>query len=141
MIAKAQLQHIDAMKVLADANRYELGFILRVQIQEAIEENRALVTVINNKVVGFVIYRHRKKDLQTTLAEICIAQPYRGQGLGRKLIQALIQECSSLCRSHILLKCPVGLESNKFYENLGFQCVSTQAGKSRSLNIWVLDIK
>jgi ribosomal protein S18 acetylase RimI-like enzyme len=141
MIAKAMPKDVDAMKKVADASRYELGFILRVQMQEAVEENRAFVTIINNKVVGFVIYRHRKKDLQTTLGEICISQEYRGQGLGKELIRALVQECSNQSRAYIQLKCPVGLHANKFYEHLGFRCISTQPGKSRSLNVWVLDIK
>src|SRR5687768_18471309 len=101
MIAKATTQHVDAMKSVADANRFELGFTLRVQIQEAVEQDRALVTTIENKVVGFVIYRHRKRDMQTTLAEICISQEYRGQGLGKQLVTALVQECSSLTRSCI----------------------------------------
>lgn len=140
MIDKAKHQHIDAMKALADANRSELGFILRAQIQDAIEQNRAFIACIENRLVGFVIYRHRKKDLQTTLAEICISKEHRKQGLGKELINALILESSALSRSHIQLKCPVGLPANQFYEKLGFSCVSTQPGKSRNLNIWIFEL-
>jgi ribosomal protein S18 acetylase RimI-like enzyme len=137
LIIKATPQHVDAMKIMADANRSELGFTLRAQIQEAIEQNRAFVALIDKKLVGFVIYRHRKRDLQTTLAEICISQDYRGRGLGKGLIEALVQECLKMSRAFIQLKCPVDLPANKFYERLGFRNISSESGKSRRLNIWV----
>lgn len=136
MISRASHQDIDGIKILADTNRSELGFILRVQIQEAVDQDRILVSIVESKLIGFVIYRHRKRDLQTTLAEICVSQDYRGRGFGKELIDALMQECFNMSRSFIQLKCPVGLPANTFYEKLGFLHVSTEPGKSRKLNVW-----
>ena len=136
MITKATVKDTDSIKKIADANRKELGFILRVQIQEAIDQKRIFIEIIDHRILGFVIYRHRKKDLQTTLAEICVAEEYRGQGVGRRLINALSNECEEKSRSFIQLKCPVDLPSNNFYKSLGFSYISTELGKSRKLNVW-----
>jgi len=140
LISKPAVRDIDAIKSVADANRNELGFILRVQIQEAVEQKRIMVATVEDKITGFIIYRHRKKDLQTTVAEICILKNYRGQGLGRELIDALVQECNRISRSYIQLKCPIDLPANEFYKRLGFCFVAIEPGKSRKLNIWRLQI-
>lgn len=136
MITRAIIDHIDAIKALADANRNDLGFILRMQIQEAVEQNRTLVAIVDKQVVGFVIYRHRKNDLQTTLAEICVAKNYRGQGIGTGLMDALVSESTLKSRLFIQLKCPENLPANDFYSKYGFCLSSVEPGKSRRLNIW-----
>ena len=54
------------------------------------------------------------------IQDVVIAAPYRSQGLGRALIQALLNEASKTC----LPSCTVGLFAAKgqaaFYEKLGF---------------------
>lgn len=140
LIIKANIEYVDLIKKIADANRHELGFTLRIQIQEAVEQDRVLVSLIEGKLVGFLIYRHRKKDTQTTLAEICISKEFRGEGIGRELVNALINESKKMSRSYIQLKCPVGLYANEFYKQLGFHCIATQPGKTRSLNVWRIQI-
>jgi len=138
--SKATTRHISAMKAIADANRDEVGFINRAKLVQVVEEDRIIVAILKRKVVGFVTFRHRKTDTQTTLSEICLDQSVRGLGYGRGLINALYQDCISHCHTFIRLKCPVDLAANSFYEHAGFQKVATEAGKIRQLNVWELPV-
>ena len=132
--------HIDGMKLLADANRESLGFMPRKKLEEIADQQRAFVALYDGSVVGFVVFRHRKRDLQTTLSEICVQHEYRGQGIGADLIQSLIRDCDQRNRAYIQLKCPIDLAANQFYEHLGFDLHMTEDGKKRRLNVWRLSI-
>ncbi len=140
-IRKAKTNDLAVIKAIADANRVELGFLLRDKVKEALEDSRVFVaTNTNDTVLGFVIYRHRQKDAQTTLSDICVLQNWRGQGVGRSLIEALRSECVELKRQFILLKCPQHLPANLFYERFGFNCARVEVGRVRKLNVWQLPI-
>lgn len=127
---------LDQLKSIADANRETLGFVLRRKIEDAIKQERVLIASSGDLLMGFVIYRHRKRDKQTTLSEICVHNAWRGQGVGKSLLEALIQECERLEREFIQLKCPENLSANEFYKQLGYQFIATEAGKKRNLIVW-----
>jgi ribosomal protein S18 acetylase RimI-like enzyme len=127
---------IQAAKLLADANRDSLGFVTRQKFEEVVEQRRGFAALEDDRVIGFVLYRHRKLDHQTTLSEICVHKDYRGQQIGRRLVNALIQECMNKSRHFIQLKCPTDLLANEFYRQLGFELAMTEKGKKRSLNVW-----
>lgn len=138
MITLRHIQTIDVQsaKLLADASRDAIGFINRQKFEEAATQQRGFVALENGQVVGFVLYRHRKLDHQTTLSEICVKKDYRGQHIGERLVNALVQECIEKSRHFIQLKCPSDLPANKFYEQMGFELSTTEKGKKRSLNVW-----
>lgn len=138
MITLRHIQDNDlhAVKVLADASRDAVGFVTRQKFEEAVKQKRGFVALENSQVVGFVLYRHRKLDQQTTLSEICVHQDYRGRHIGEQLVNALVQECIKKSRHFIQLKCPTDLPANKFYKQLGFELATTEKGKKRSLNVW-----
>jgi len=140
MYIKATTKQLPSMKAIADANRDEVGFINRAKILQAVNEERIIVAIVRTQVIGFVIFRHRKTDTQTTLSEICLDQAMRGQGYGRGLINALYRDCVEHSHAIIRLKCPVDLKANAFYEHLGFRKIATETGKVRPLNVWELPI-
>jgi ribosomal protein S18 acetylase RimI-like enzyme len=129
-------EDIPAVKKLADANRTSVGFVTAAKFHEAVQQRRAIVAVDNEQVIGFVLYRHRKIDRQTTLSEICVHENCRCQHIGSKLVAALIQDCEQKARSFIQLKCPTELPANEFYRRLGFMLHAIEAGKKRPLNVW-----
>lgn len=135
-----QVDDVLAIKALADANRGELGFNPRKKFEEVASQQRSFVAISNGDVVGFVIFRHRKIDSQTTLSEICVRQDFRHQHIGEALVARLIKECTEMSRDFIQLKCPVDLPANRFYQRLGFALHMTELGKKRSLNVWRLAI-
>jgi ribosomal protein S18 acetylase RimI-like enzyme len=142
MITLRHIQDIDIQgaKILADVSRDAVGFITRQKFEEVAKQQRGFVALENSQVVGFVLYRHRKLDQQTTLSEICVHEDYRGQHIGKQLVNALVQECRKKSRQFIQLKCPTDLPANVFYRQLGFELSATEKGKKRSLNIWRLSL-
>lgn len=139
-VRSAQSNDITLIKKIADANRLALGFLPLVKVSDAVEQQRVLVLQSPHQLAGFVIFRHRKIDQQTTLSDICVANEWRGQAGGKLLMQALYRQCMELDREFILLKCPVDLAANSFYERVGFRHTATEAGRRRPLNVWQLDI-
>ena len=139
-IRRIQIKDIDPVKALADANRPSLGFNTRKKFEEAVQQQRGFVAIEGEQVIGFVIYRHRKADLQTTLSEICVHNNYRSRSVGGRLFSALIQDCCSKSRSFIQLKCPVDLPANEFYKKVGFELYTTEMGKKRHFNVWRFNI-
>ncbi len=139
-ISNACLSHLEGAKTLADANRHIFGFITRGAFHDAWQAGTLIVATQYDEVVGFLRYHHRKRDLQTTLYDICVAESERGKGLGQNMITMLIDGCCNCNRATILLKCPTHLAANVFYENLGFYCIDTLIGKRQKLNVWQLDL-
>lgn len=137
-IRKATEKDIDKIKLIADANRDAIGFVLRPKIEFALKRGELLVaTTRNGRVIGFVNYHHRR-DVQTTLYEICVKKEHRKNGVGRKLIRALIEESKTVGKKKILLKCPESLKANGFYRKLCFKNIAKENGRKRRLNVWTL---
>lgn len=140
IIRKGNSNDITLCKRLADANREALGFVMRAKFEDAAKAGFLLVAETDQNIVGFVIYRHRQQDKQTTLYDLCVAESWRRRGIARSLLMTLKAEASQRQRTCIKLKCPVGLEANDFYERVGFAQIGIQTGKKRNLNIWQLSL-
>lgn len=139
-ICNALLLHIEGAKKLADANRNIFGFITRGAFDEAYLNGTLIVAVRGSEVIAFLRYHHRKRDLQTTLYDICVSASERGNGLGMRMIKMLIDYCHESKRATILLKCPSHLPANIFYQRNGFVCINTLVGKRQNLNVWQLNL-
>lgn len=135
MIRKALPEDIAAIKAIADKNKDTLGFVMRSTLLESIARSWVLVAESDNQVVGFVNYRHRR-DEQTTIYEICVAQDYRGKGMGQALLNVLVKESASRGKAFIQLKAIATIPANRFYERYGFTLVRVESGRRQSLNVW-----
>lgn len=132
---------VPAIKVIADAHRNEVGFVMRPTLELAATHDRLLV-VENNAglIVGFCNYRHCKRfPGRTTVYEIAAA--FYRQGIGQLLITSLLQEAKAHQQIYIYLKCVQGLASNDFYRKMGFSLVGVETGKKRPLNVWKRDVE
>jgi len=134
-VRKACAEDLDAVKALADANKSALGFVLRPALAAGIQRGWLLVAEQAGQVIGFIHYRHRQ-DSRTTLHEICVDETWRGNGVGRLLVQALAAESEALGKLCIRLKSPADLPANEFYRQMGFTLVGVEQGKRRRLNVW-----
>jgi N-acetylglutamate synthase-like GNAT family acetyltransferase len=140
-INEARSADLDKIKSLCDSHRPELGFVMRPSLALAIDRREIFIACDNTqRLVGFVHFRHRR-DQQTTLYHIAVDPNYRLHGIGTRLIEGLEKSSLDAGKTFILLKCPVTLSSNKFYERVGFRLVETLVGKARPLNLWRLDLK
>ena len=120
----ARLEDLDDLKRIADANRKDLGFVIRSALLAGIERNE-IHCVHDDCVVGFVHW-HLRRDGWSTIYEI--ATSTRRQGLGRMLLNSVPRP--------LQLKCPEGAMANGFYRRMQGTLVATVDGRKRRLNIW-----
>lgn len=131
MIRTATPDDIPAIKRIADANRRELGFVMRPALEESQARGELLVSEVDSTLVGFVNYRtlSRVRVGWRSVYEICVSQDHRGKGIGGALLDAVPRP--------LRLKCPIDLPSNAFYQAYGLINVWTeQPDDKRPLNIW-----
>ncbi|MCK9345272.1 MAG: GNAT family N-acetyltransferase [Candidatus Pacebacteria bacterium] len=122
-------EDLPAIKKIADANKKEIGFIVRPIFEESIQNQELFVACkLNGEIVGFVRWHHRR-DEWNTVYEICVRNDSRRDGIGKLLLAQIPKP--------IQLKCPVDNASNKFYEHIGFSLISKEQGRKRMLNLWV----
>ncbi len=138
-IRKARETDLENIKRLADRHRQELGFVRRPALLASIKRDEIFVAENGENLIGFVEYHHRR-DEQTTLYNIVVNPEFHQKGIGRQLVQALIDESRLIKKQIILLKCPQDLESNNFYQAMNFFLHSTEDGKHRPLNVWGLNM-
>lgn len=140
-IRKAQLLDLDAIKMIADKHKTELGFIRRPTLEKSIllDEIFVAIDAESQTIVGFVHY-HYRQDKQVTLYNLAVIQAFRSSGVATQLISALVEEAKAHQLDYILLKCPEELSANQFYERYGFLAMSQEKGKNRPLNIWKFDL-
>jgi ribosomal protein S18 acetylase RimI-like enzyme len=138
-IRNANLDDLDPINIIANAHRRELGFVRKVTLAESISRKEILIVENDEQVIGFVHYRHRR-DSQTTLYNIVVLPERRRQGIGKRLVDALVQEAQSLGKQCIVLKSPSELPANEFYLGIGFHLWQKEPGKQRELNLWRLYI-
>jgi len=114
LIRKARIGDLDGIKVISDAYKNELGFVLRPALAESIKREEVFVAMNASRIVGFVEYHHRQ-DCQTTLYHIAVLIEKRCQNVGRALLDALCEEARNRGKTSIQLKCPQGIPANTFY--------------------------
>ncbi len=141
-IRKAVQEDIDDIKWLADRNRKELGFIIRSSLERSIERQEIIVAtdITCNEVVGFIDYHHRR-DQQSTIYHFLVAESYRHNGIGKQLLLQLVRGSIDSEKNFLLAKCPLDLDANGFYQQMGFSLITEEQGKRRPLNVWKLSIE
>ncbi|MCX7969233.1 MAG: GNAT family N-acetyltransferase, partial [Armatimonadetes bacterium] len=145
-VRQATTRDLRAIKRLADEHRHELGFVRLAALEEAVKERRIFIAINSpqasrpaHRIVGFVHFRCCK-DGHATIYEIAVAPEWRGKGVGRKLVEAVIEQARLNGCTLLRLKCPIDLPANGFYARLGFSRVGIESGKIRPLAIWELPI-
>lgn len=129
-IKEAELEDISQIKVIADKNANEIGFVLKPALEEQCKKKTLIVAKKNNEVLGFCNYNKRKDGINI-IYEICTDYKYRGNKIAKMMLEKL--------KKPIQLKCPIDNESNKFYEHCNFKLIDVEEGKKRKLNVWRLE--
>ena len=86
-------------------------------------------------VDGGLCHWHLRKDGQITIREIIVLPGSQRRGIGRAILQALKTKGAS----SIFAKCPCDLESNGWYERMGFLLKNVSKTRTgREINEWRL---
>lgn len=128
---------IEAVKAIADACKREIGFVRRAALEKALGEGRLLVATSGEResLTGFAHFRCTCRG-HVSLYEIAVHPDWRGEGVGRALVAAVIEVAQEHKMKSIRLKCPIELFANGFYWRLGFTRRAVEHGKVRPLAVW-----
>lgn len=120
----------DRIKAILDRTKEIFGFIPRPAVWHSIAKGELIVATPytdSQAIVGFCRF-HKRRDSIITIYEIYVRSEHRQAGIGKRIVDSL--------KGVIQAKCPVGYESNIFYQSIGFALVSVEAGKQKQLNVW-----
>lgn len=136
----AHFEDVGFVKIVADAQRDELGFIARQAFEDSTAKGELLVAMSQDdpeRVVGFLRF-HRRRDGTATVYEITTTREVRGGGVGRALLNKLRTHCLEHGLKRIKLLCPVELAANEFYTAMGFERTQSRSssGRKRPLYEW-----
>ena len=93
------------------------------------EKSVVLVAYDNGEMVGMVtlVPMHKLSGLKGSLEHLMVQEKYRGQGLGKQLVQAAIGEAKKLKITSLFLTVePDRLIAQGLYKKLGFKKQDTQ---------------
>ena len=110
-----------------------------------VNNNNQLVLEIDNEVVGFIKYGVSQDEEYDNCGEIFalyIISKYKGNGLGRKLIEEARRELKLLGFDKMLIACLKGNPSNEFYKHIGGKYVKDGLYKRLNLpeNVYYYEI-
>lgn len=126
---------LDGVKELADAAKECLGFVHRGALQRAILRDEVLVARTGPDLVGFCHF-YRRRDRVFTIYHLAVASSARGDGIGRRLVEATFEDARRRESQAIRLKCPADLPANAFYERVGFERCGSEDSRPRPLVRW-----
>lgn len=128
LIRLAKNEDYPFIKKISNQWKSELGFVMRVAIEESIKKDEVYVATIDNIVIGFVHF-HKRKDGWNTIHEIGIDKEYIKKGIGKKLFMKV-----PFPRQ---LKTTVDNDNaNNFYKKMGMSLIKVINGRKRNLNFW-----
>lgn len=109
------------------------------------KNNKCFVAVIDNKVVGFASYGVTDDpDFENTaeLRALYVLDEYHGLGIGRKLVNATIEEFKKQGFNKMIICCLKGNPFNEFYKHIGGKYVKDGVYKRLNLpdNIYHFEI-
>lgn len=89
---------------------------------QILENNRIIVAVDGDKLVGFVFYAKAQNsfyEAEAEIRDIYILPDYQRQGIGTKLFEQAVENLKKLGFHSMILYCPVPGNSNYFFEKMG----------------------
>jgi N-acetylglutamate synthase-like GNAT family acetyltransferase len=135
IITLAKPEDLHAIKSITESCKYELGFVPRSVLGQAILQEEILVARESDAVIGFIHFRITRRGY-CTIAEIGVHPACRGRGLGKALLQSVTEKAGASGITRLRLKCPADLPANGFYAHLGFTRTAMEPGRKRLLAVW-----
>jgi GNAT superfamily N-acetyltransferase len=148
---QADRTFIDAMQ---KANSHAVGFIQSTIWDDYVfGGGRNFVVFIcekNNDMVGYVLLTPGRGSYSyAKIQQIAVREDARRLDYGTALISVVKEFCNTFARIGVTLRCRLDLESNKFWNALGFHIYGTwEKGKinhvgfkaSNDINLWRIDL-
>ena len=125
IIRKAESQDAKTLETIAtetEETNFKDGTVHRSEyFNVAIKYGVVFVAEIENQIVGFILGDAFETTLLSELTYFVVRDESRNKGIGKKLMDAYLQECRNRNIKRISLFAPTyNKRTHKFYENSGF---------------------
>ncbi|WP_297336178.1 GNAT family N-acetyltransferase [Algoriphagus sp.] len=129
-------------RIYAEEHGFGMGFeayvmdsLLEFYGQYDPQRDKVWIVEDQGKMVGFLLLMHRQ-DQQAQLRYFILEKPYRGMGLGKKLMKEWMDFYKEKGYKGAYLYTTLGLEpAAKIYEHFGFKKISQMKSKTFGVNI------
>ncbi len=117
-----------------------LGFLPHAALEDYLQKKGVLgAKDQDGRLVGYLMYAANRERFR--IAQLCVSQVRRGQGVARKLLEAL--KASAGTQKVITLRCRNDFEAHHMWPKLGFVPVNESPGRSKEglpLTLWRLQL-
>ena len=129
----------EAVKALSRRHQSFLGHLPWEAFSNAASSGRLIGAWAGGELVGYTLFRVRKRDRSVSLTHVCVASEWQRRGVARLLVDTVVQR--NPYASALTLKCRVDYEAAKLWPALHFRQVGTTKGNgadgTTTLGVWV----
>ena len=137
-ISKLSIAHVDAVDELMKRNSGTVGFLPLAALKDYLEKGLVLGAVVENgSLIAYLLYAANQDRFRIT--QLCVAEDFRGQGVARKLLNAL--KDSATTQKVMRLNCRNDFPAHSLWPKLGFVSIAEKRGRSKEgypLTLWRL---
>ena len=124
----------DYIYKLSNINSDLLGYIHPIEIRDAISENKLIIALYDNNIVGFCIFNPLKKRPNLlTIFSICVDLKYRGNKIATQMIQFI----KDMYKRDIKATCVKDSDSEKFWSKIAIK-YEELPGKKRPICRYII---
>lgn len=119
-----------------------LGLLPDEGFEDRARKGTLLAAAEGEQLLGYVLYDLPTRHNNVTIRQLCVAPAARGQGIARRLIEALIKRHRN--RRRIDLWCRDSYGLGGMWKTLDFRPQGSRRGRSKAghmLTAWVLDLE
>ena len=135
-VSELTIADLDAVDELMKRYGSTLGFLPHAALEDYLKKNGVLgVKAEDNELVGYVMFASNRDRFR--IAQLCVSEAYRGQGIARQLLCAM--EAIASTQKIIILRCRNDFAAHGMWPKLGFVPISESPGRSMEghlLTLW-----
>ena len=139
-ISVLTIADLDAVDELMKRYANTLGFLPRAALEDYLQKKGVLgAKPQDGRLVGYLMYAANRDRFR--IAQLCVSEVLRGQGVARKLLEAL--KASAGTQKVITLRCRNDFLAHGMWPKLGFVPIGESPGRSKEghlLTLWRLQL-
>ena len=139
-VSELTITDLDAVDELMKRCGSTLGFLPHAALEDYLKKKGVLgAKAQDGGLVGYVMFASNRDRFR--IAQLCVSEAYRGQGIARQLLDAM--EAIVSTQKVIMLRCRNDFAAHGMWPKLGFVPISESPGRSREghlLTLWRLQL-